>query len=283
MIQLLSDVYDQKDATFEVIVVDDRSTDDSVKEIKKQFPAVRVFVNAVNSGPSVTRNRGIKEAIGEIIVGFDSDVTVPDKFCLKKIVEEFKNFPHIDALAFRLLQPDQTTDDFARWWHPLDCRAFSKQKFLTDYFSGTGYAFVKAKIEEAGAFPEYLYMHYEEVILALCAIDNGQMIQYTPSIEVVHHEGQVSRRTEIKAFYKHRNQLLLAYLHYPVFKALKYVLPRTAKAFLDSITNNSVKSYFKALRSAPQVVKDHSLKRAPIKRKTLKILNSYRKATVSKP
>ena len=83
ILALLRDVYAQRDVDFEVIVVDDCSPDDSVASIRRAFPQTKVLVNEKNSGPAVARNRGVLAAKGEFIVGFDSDVTIPDKHLLK--------------------------------------------------------------------------------------------------------------------------------------------------------------------------------------------------------
>ena len=95
VLALLRDVYAQEAAEFEVIVVDDRSPDDSVAEIQREFPQVRILVNEKNSGPAVARNRGVLAAKGEFIVGFDSDVTIPDRLLLKKIADAFQAEPTV--------------------------------------------------------------------------------------------------------------------------------------------------------------------------------------------
>ncbi|MDQ8188061.1 glycosyltransferase [Pelagicoccus sp. SDUM812002] len=276
MLALLRDVMRQQGVNFEVIVVDDVSDDGSVDAIKNEFPEVKLLVNTHNSGPAVTRNRGVRAAKYEIIVGFDSDVTVPDPNCLAKTCRALNNQPQTTAIAFRLLQPDGMTDDYARWWHPKDYRTFSKKPFETDYFSGTGYAFRKSAMLEAGAFPEYLYMHYEEVILALRTIDRGGRIMYEPSLTVIHHEGQVSRRSEIKSFYKHRNQLLLAYLHYPFFIAIGYILPRSFYTFAKALKGGYLRSYFRSIASVSKVVRENHLSRRPVSKKTLQKLKVIR-------
>ena len=101
-----------------MIVVDDCSPDDSVEAIRREFPAVRLFVNETNGGPAVTRNRGIREAQGELIVGFDSDVTLPDPWLLAKVAARFQEFPSVDGLALRIFKPDGVSEDVGRWWHP---------------------------------------------------------------------------------------------------------------------------------------------------------------------
>lgn len=268
MLELLKDVFAQEGVSFEVIVVDDKSPDDSVPAIREAFPEVRLFVNEKNGGPAVTRNRGIREARAPLIVGFDSDVTVPDRFCLKKVVDAFQELPNAAGLAFRLYQPDESTEDFARWWHPVPIEQYADKRFETEYFSGTGCAFRRDSLMEAGLYPEILYMHYEEYELAYRLIDTGKNLVYCPNISVVHHEGQVSRRSEIKTFYKHRNQILIVVAMYPWIRGLAYILPRTVNTFIDALRRGYLKGYFRSIKSAFQLSKIRMKERAPLKRET---------------
>ena len=52
---------------FELIVVDNNSTDDSVFFIKQKFPHVRIIVNAINRGYSGGNNDGIAASRGKYI------------------------------------------------------------------------------------------------------------------------------------------------------------------------------------------------------------------------
>ena len=276
MLALLKDVFAQQKVSFEVIVVDDCSADDSVEAISKVFPQVRLFVNDQNGGPAVTRNRGIREARGQIIVGFDSDVTVPDKFCLKKVNDTFTEFPQAAGLAFRLLQPDGTSEDFARWWHPVPIEKYASQRFETSYFSGTGYAFHRDTLFEARLYPEMLYMHYEEYELAFRVLDTGKTIIYCPHISVIHHEHQVSIRSEIKTFYKHRNQILVAIACYPLLRGIYYVVPRSIYTFLSSIRHGFVKTYFRALKSAWDLAPNRLKERKPLRPDTWRRIDAMK-------
>jgi glycosyltransferase involved in cell wall biosynthesis len=154
ILNLLRDVYAQADVEFEVIVVDDCSPDDSAAAIRREFPQATLLVNETNGGPCVTRNRGILAAKGEIIVGLDSDVTVPDRQLFAKVAKAFAITPEATGFAFRLFAPDGVTDDPPRWWHPLPIGTARDREFETDYFSGTAYAFRREAVIAAGLFPE---------------------------------------------------------------------------------------------------------------------------------
>ncbi len=270
MLALLADLRRQEGAEFEVVVVDDCSPDDSVERIRAEFPEVRVLVNETNGGPAVSRNRGIREARGEIIVGFDSDVTLPDAGLLARVAADFEAHPEATGLAFRLLSPDGVSEDEPRWWHPVPIEDYAGRSFPTPYFSGTAYAFRRRELVEAGMYPEILYMHYEEVELAYRILDNGGTILHRPELKVLHHANPVSRRSEIQVFYKPRNQILLAAACFPLTRALAYLLPRTTFQFLKACRMRSLPDFFRALGSARSLMPERLAERRPLNPETFR-------------
>lgn len=65
---------------FEVIVVDDCSTDDSVAYLELNFPEILVLRNQKNSGFSVTINKGIFSATFELVLLLNSDVKLSEQY-----------------------------------------------------------------------------------------------------------------------------------------------------------------------------------------------------------
>ena len=80
----------------EVIVIDDKSTDDSVK-IAKSFKGVRVIENKDNLEVAETRNKAIHQAAGEFIVCLDADDRLHPQF-IEKHLAAFKT--NEDAIAY---------------------------------------------------------------------------------------------------------------------------------------------------------------------------------------
>src|SRR3989338_12645 len=84
----LRSVYKQKFSDYEVIVVDDGSTDNTA-QIASDFLA-RVIKQSPNVGPAAARNISIKASQGEIVVFIDADVAFRDDDALAKLAEVFK-------------------------------------------------------------------------------------------------------------------------------------------------------------------------------------------------
>jgi GT2 family glycosyltransferase len=264
VLALLADLYAQQDVELEVIVVDDCSPDDSVEAIRRAYPQATVLVNEKNGGPAVTRNRGIRAAGGELVVG------------LSKVARRFRDHPGVSGLAFRLLKPDGKSEDTPRWWHPVPVDRFADKSFLTSYFSGTGYAFRRDAVVAAGMYPEVLYMHYEEVELAFRILDQGGSILYCPELVVLHHANEVSRRSEVTVFYKPRNQVLLAAACLPALKALTYALPRVGYQFVKACGGGHLKDFFRAMRSASDLLPGLLENRKPLRAETLRRIGALK-------
>jgi len=277
-LRLLKDVFAQEGVEFEVIVVDDCSPDDTVDSIRREFPQVTLLVNEKNGGPCVSRNRGVRAANGEIIVGLDSDVTVPDTQILARVEASFKEAPDVTGIAFRIFDPDGTSDDEPRWWHPVSLEQGRERKFETHYFSGTAYAFRREAIVGAGLFPEVLYMHHEEVELAYRILDDGGTILYDPEFSVVHHANPVSRRSEVKVFYHPRNQVLLALRCYPVGRAIFFLFPRLCYGAASSVFRRTLGDWWRAMRSAMQLSGRCRRERKVLKKTTWQRMGAMRKS-----
>jgi glycosyltransferase involved in cell wall biosynthesis len=89
-------VINQSYFNWQLIIVDDGSTDSSVLQIKQYLHDVRInLVRQGNHGPSVARNRGLELSCGELIAFIDSD----DVWVNTKIEEQVAIFEQDEDLA----------------------------------------------------------------------------------------------------------------------------------------------------------------------------------------
>jgi glycosyltransferase involved in cell wall biosynthesis len=83
-------------SSFEVIVVDNNSTDKTASIVKRSFPQVRI-IKEIQPGAVFARIRGVEEAKGKIIAMTDADTLVPP-FWLKKLMRAYED-PKAVAVA----------------------------------------------------------------------------------------------------------------------------------------------------------------------------------------
>lgn len=95
----LESIFRTKYSNFEVIVIDDGSTDNTARAAR-QF-ACRIITNGKNMGVSYARNEGARHSQGELLYFVDSDV-IQDGDNISKIVAEFRNDPKLEILVASL-------------------------------------------------------------------------------------------------------------------------------------------------------------------------------------
>lgn len=94
----LDSVFNQKEiGDFEVIVVDNNSSDKTASIVASRFPQVKI-VSETRKGVTFARNCGAKEAKGGIIFFLDADVVLPPLH-LKKVLQKFENDPKLVAAS----------------------------------------------------------------------------------------------------------------------------------------------------------------------------------------
>lgn len=94
----LQTVLNQTFQNFEIVIIDDGSTDCSVKEVKKVIDSRIRLIQQSNAGVSAARNRGIKEAKGEFIAFLDADDEWKPYY-LEKQYELTQKYPECSVFA----------------------------------------------------------------------------------------------------------------------------------------------------------------------------------------
>lgn len=127
---------------YEIIVVDDGSTDDTVDVVRK-FKKVKL-IEQKHSGPAAARNLGVKRAKGEIVLFTDSDC-IPDKNWIKNMVEPFKDKKIVGVSGtYKTLNKDKLAARFAGYEIEDRHEKLKKQESID--FIGTFSAGYKKKI-----------------------------------------------------------------------------------------------------------------------------------------
>ena len=91
LLDCIKSVYKTQTRKFEVIVVDNNSTDNSHKKCKEKFPQIRLIENKENLGYCEGNNVGIRNANGEFIVILNPDTIVAPNW-LDELMKAFLKF-----------------------------------------------------------------------------------------------------------------------------------------------------------------------------------------------
>jgi GT2 family glycosyltransferase len=207
----LNSIFDHPPKTdFEIIVVDNASTDNSVKMIKEEFPLVKLIANAENVGFSKANNQGYAISSGKKIFFLNPDTIVP-KGSIEELMNFLNNAPSASAVAPKLLYPDGTLQPsvlrfptisamFVRtifveglWPNNPITRSYLMHDF--DYNSaieidqpmGAAIMVKRDILEKVGLFDEASFMFFDEVDLCYRIKKAGYKIFFTPSAQIIHH------------------------------------------------------------------------------------------------
>ncbi len=91
---------------FEVILVDDASSDDSIEWTQAHFPYIHIVRLSQRSGLAIACNRGAAAAQGEILVMLNNDTEVEAGW-LEALVQAMDQNPHAGAVASKMLLFDR--------------------------------------------------------------------------------------------------------------------------------------------------------------------------------
>lgn len=172
-------------SSFEVIVVDDGSSDDS-SEIARKTGA-HVMKLSSQSGPATARNYGSKEAKGDILLFVDSDIVI-HRDTLSQVVHDFVTKPDIAAL-FGSYDDSPAEQNFSSQYMNLR-HHFVHQNSNTEattFWAGCG-AIRKTAFEAVGGYDckKYSRPCIEDIELGLRLRKNGYKIYLDKNIQVKH-------------------------------------------------------------------------------------------------
>lgn len=92
-------------AEFEIILVDNGSTDDSINHAQKIFPQIKIIAFPANQGFAAAVNAGINKSVGDYLVICNNDLTV-DKNYFKLIFQAVQKYPEAACFCGTVLNHD---------------------------------------------------------------------------------------------------------------------------------------------------------------------------------
>ncbi|RRH74729.1 glycosyltransferase family 2 protein [Falsigemmobacter faecalis] len=187
---------------FEVIVVDDCSTDDTALQMRR-IPWVHYLPQQVNGGFIASCNAGLARARGEYVLFLNNDTEVLPGW-LDELSETFVNFPSAGLVGSVLIYPNGVLQEsggivwrdgqpwnYGRNATPRDPQVSYARPVA--YCSGASIMLPRALIEGFGGFDRHFApAYYEDTDLAMKVREAGLTVMVQPLSKLIHYEGITS-------------------------------------------------------------------------------------------
>ncbi len=244
VLKCIQSVMESKYQNFDLFVVDNASTDDSVKAIQTMFSnQLTLICNSNNGGSSRGFNTGISRVLEgsyEYVHLLDHDVILDDE-TLSTLYEYMETHPEVGAAGSKFCY----LDDPKRvqfYDSSIDWKAFTLNTHYSGYmedderlpevvaidFCPAGSVMIRTQIlREIGFFDENYFMYWDDVDLGYRMRNAGhQLIVYGKS-KVLHKFGAISRKNTMTHYYFTRNRIRFF---------AKYLPDDEIDSFADSIS-----------------------------------------------
>jgi GT2 family glycosyltransferase len=225
----------EKDTEFEVIVVDNNSSDHSKEMLKKDFSQVRVIENKRNLGFSAGCNQGIKQSQGRYILLLNPDTELTTGG-FEKMIDFMDSKPEIGICGPKMMDQEGNLQFSCRSFPSCLTAVSSSQSILNrifpenflsqryllknqdhsqirevDWVSGSCLLAKRELLEKVGLLDERFYMYVEDVDLCYRAKMAGFSVFYVPKVLVIHHIGKSTQKKKLNMLVEHHRSMYYFY------------------------------------------------------------------------
>ncbi len=248
--QLLDSVYlSVKEVSFEVVVVDNGSTDGTLEMMEVSYPEVVFLTNPENMGVSPARNRLMRKARGRYILSLDVDTTLYPNGAVEKLVSTMDQYPEAAIGGPKLVYKDGSLQLSCRPFpSPLNIaiegtflkKHFPDSRFVKEYtledwdheslkevdwMYGAALVIRTSLLDKIGYLDEGFFYLYEDIDLCYQARKKGYKVLYIPDAVICHHLEREERPLFSKTLRIHlrsiRRYLFKDYLNMLALRALR--------------------------------------------------------------
>lgn len=205
--ETIRSIYDQApEINFEIIVVDNNSSDNSVEKVKESFSDVKVIELKENTGFASANNSGVKSSLGEYILILNNDTEI-FKNSIEVLLSEIKENPDYGIIS-PLLQygdgspqlsfgsdPGLISEFFLKYFSKTlyNIRLFlSRGNFEkdVDWISGACFLISSDLYNRLGGFDERFFLYYEDADLGKRIREEGFTNHITSKSKIIHFLGK---------------------------------------------------------------------------------------------
>ncbi|MFO7916268.1 MAG: glycosyltransferase [Candidatus Krumholzibacteriales bacterium] len=245
--------------SFETIVVDNASTDGTVKLVEDNFPRVKLLANDLNKGYSRGINQGMSASGGEMILILNPDIIVREG-SIDTLIDFMEEHPEAGISGSRLLNLDGSLQYSCRSFYTIRAlilkrtflgRLFPRAKSLrehlladydhqtvreVDWIIGACMMVRRSAVENTGMMDERFFLYFEDVDWCYRMKQNGWKVFYVPDSVMTHYYERASAGSLINRsliihlvsllrYYEKWNRLFYFFKrHRSIFKSVVFIL-----------------------------------------------------------
>ncbi|RYX82556.1 glycosyltransferase [bacterium] len=263
--EVLSTIFQTKELTksdhnnYEIVVVDNASTDGSADAIKSNYSDVIIIENKTNTGVS-SRNLGFEKAKGKYLIMLDDDSNI--EFGLEKALDFLDQNPQIGVLALNVVNGPYTS---ALWQDGQESVGFI----------GCGAIIRREVYEKIGGIAEWISFGTEEWEFGLRVTDAGYEVRYFADCHVNHRASMINRSSKRNRVNISKYELAIVYKHFS-YRKWNYMF-RVIGSNLKMVHKVGFKNLWYNLIGMKEFLKiRHTLTPTPVSKEAqLKFINAY--------
>ena len=237
-----------------IVIIDNNSTDGSVKYIKDNFKSIKIIKNPKNYGFSKSYNKVFKKIQSKYFIVLNNDVQVSKNWIkpLVSFLEKNEKFSVVQPKILDLKKKSHfeysgAAGGFIDYIGIPFCRGrigsvvekdegqYNKPSSIF-WASGACFLIKREVFLKVGGFDEDFKMHQEEIDLCWRIQGCGHKIGYCPKSKVYHYGGGTLPIFNYKkTFYNHRNNLLMLFKNLPLIDLIIILLNRPIIDFFISL------------------------------------------------
>lgn len=221
--------------SYEVIVVDNCSSDGSAPMVRAEFPDVQVIASPVNCGYAYGNNLGLVQASGRYVLLLNPDTELPAK-ALAEMIAYLDERPWAGAAGPKLVRADGSLDLACRRTFPSPevslyrmlglSRLFPRSRRFARYnltyldpdeptevdsVVGAFMLIRREALDVVGLLDESYFMYGEDLDLCFRLKQAGWRVLYNPAVVVLHHKGESSRQRRFRTTYEFYRAMYVFY------------------------------------------------------------------------
>jgi len=229
---------------YEIIVVDNASSDFDEVCFRSEFPDVCLIANSENVGYAKGNNQALAIAHGDYVLLLNPD-TLVTAGALEALLSFMEKHPDAAAAGPRLIRPDGTVEQSVRsfpypgpiaWEYLGLSKLFSKswtfaryrmrpfsytQESEVDQPMGSCLILSKQALDDVGLMDEDFPIFFNEVDWLYRAKQKGYKIYFTPTATVIHHGAASTRQVDRRIMLRESHESLVRFYN----KHFRNVLP----------------------------------------------------------